>query len=275
MLEHIDEALSPPFFLSLDTPLPDSRNEARNFATSAPESEVLRFWDTQLSRMYPMEQDAISSDTECDLLIPDELKPAAGKLRLAPLMSLMYEHNLGGTAWLDQFIFGFKLTRALSQQRAFPPSDHMLKKKPKPLHIIAQSDADRFKERAAKSGYKNAESHRQESLDQQEKGWHTEAPPRTSDGAPFATHDAKINVAVRFGVEQADKLRACDDLRYSMTNLACCVAAPIKLASWGHLAEMCRADSAHSRVWHFFKADREAAYQQAPPPLNGDRVHWK
>ena len=49
-----------------------------------------------------------------------------------------------------------------------------------------------------------------------------------------------------------------------MTNLACCVATPIRLASWDHLAEMCRRISSSNKDWHLFKADHEAAYKQLP-----------
>ena len=50
-----------------------------------------------------------------------------------------------------------------------------------------------------------------------------------------------------------------------MVNLACSAATPIKLASWGHLSELCRMVAHAKRDWHFFKADQEAAYK--PPPL--------
>ena len=81
--------------------------------------------------MRTLIQQATPHDKEWDATIQPELRPAAGKVRLAPLMSLMYQHNLGGSAWLSQFIFGFKLIGTLSQKHVFPPSDKMLGRDPK------------------------------------------------------------------------------------------------------------------------------------------------
>ena len=101
-------------------------------------------------------------------------------------------------------------------------------------------------------------------MEQQAKGWLTAPFPLTTRSEPFRLKDPKLNIAFRFGVDQADKLRACDDLRHSMTNLACVVETPIKLASWDHLAEMCRRIKTSELDWQFFKADHEAAYKQLP-----------
>ena len=98
-----------------------------------------------------------------------------------------------------------------------------------------------------------------ESLEQHQKGWLTAPSPITSSDKPFILLGEKMDVASRFGAEQADKLRDCDDLRYSMTNLACVGHTPIKLASWDHIAEMCRSSRHTLRDWHLFKADHEAA----------------
>ena len=49
-----------------------------------------------------------------------------------------------------------------------------------------------------------------------------------------------------------------------MTNLACTVLTPIKLASWGHIAEMCNSVRQSAVGWHFSKAAHEAAYKQLP-----------
>ena len=35
-----------------------------------------------------------------------------------------------------------------------------------------------------------------------------------------------------------DKPRACDDLKHSLTKLACSVSTPIQLGSWGHVAQL-------------------------------------
>ena len=42
------------------------------------------------------------------------------------------------------------------------------------------------------------------------------------------------------------------------------------LASWGHVAEVCRKASSSTFGWEFLKADHEAAYKQ--PPLQGEHA---
>ena len=179
-------------------------------------------------------------------------------------MSLMYQHNMGGSSWLQQFIFGFPLIGKLSQAHTFPTKDKLSGSQPKKLDHILKSTGRRFSERAQKSGFKNAKHLWNEALEQQSKGWLTPPFPLATKGDPFTLRDEKLNVAFRFGVEQADEIRACDDLRYSMANLACVVHTPIKLASWDHLAEMCRHIQHTQKDWHLFKADHEAAYKQLP-----------
>ena len=49
MGQHVEEALSAPFFLSLQTPLPASTTEAALFLMDSPNGAVIAFWDTQLN----------------------------------------------------------------------------------------------------------------------------------------------------------------------------------------------------------------------------------
>ena len=71
-------------------------------------------------------------------------------------------------------------------------------------------------------------------------------------------------MAFRFGVQQDSKLRACDDLKHSLTNQCCWNRTPIQLVSWDHLARLSRLLSKPGEEWHLFKADHEAAYKQLP-----------
>ena len=73
-----------------------------------------------------------------------------------------------------------------------------------------------------------------------------------------------LNVAFRFGAEQSDKIRDCDDIRHSLANLSCVVITPGKLVSWDHLSEMRRRISTVSQGWDLFNADHAAAYKQPP-----------
>ena len=52
--------------------------------------------------------------------------------------------------------------------------------------------------------------------------------------------EAKLtNTAYRFRAQQAEKLRAADDLKRSSTNEATAIHTPIDLASWDDLAQLC------------------------------------
>ena len=88
-------------------------------------------------------------------------------------------------------------------------------------------------------------------------------PLSTREGS-HALSNPELNISFLFGVEQGNKLRACDDLRYSRTNLSCVVETPIKLVSWDHIAELSNVVNDNSRGWSFFKADHEASYKQHP-----------
>ena len=95
-------------------------------------------------------------------------------------------------------------------------------------------------------------------------GWLAPPLPLDRDGALPGWKAHTCNVAFRFGVKKGSKLRACDDLKRSLTNQCCQVRTPIQLVSWDHsaqLSQLCGGDSDES---HLFKADHEAAYKQLP-----------
>ena len=73
-----------------------------------------------------------------------------------------------------------------------------------------------------------------------------------------------FNIACRLGVERASKLRACDDLKHSLTNAACVTETPIRMASRAHLSQLCKRCCSHGRDWALLKVDREAAYKHPP-----------
>ena len=95
-------------------------------------------------------------------------------------------------------------------------------------------------------------------------GWLLNPVPISSDGKPLLWNSKQYNVSFRFGVLQADKLRACDDLKHSMANLACTAATPIQLLSWGNIAQISAILAAGGGDWATFKDDRKAAYKQLP-----------
>ena len=102
-------------------------------------------------------------------------------------------------------------------------------------------------------------------MTQHTQGW-LEAPiPLNSEGRPTTWRPQRFNIAFRFGVEQAEKLRACDDLRRSLTNLACHVTTPIQLVSRGHISQLSHLLNNGADDWDLLKAGHEAAYKQLPP----------
>ena len=62
--------------------------------------------------------------------------------------------------------------------------------------------------------------------------------PLSADGKPLSWLSGRFDISLRFVVSHADKLRACDDLKHSVTNLACSVETPNRLVSWDHLAQL-------------------------------------
>ena len=66
------------------------------------------------------------------------------------------------------------------------------------------------------------------------------------------------------GVEQMNKLRACDDLRRNLVNLCAAVITPITPPTWDHIAQLIRDAFRTYTKWTFLKADRDSAYKQLP-----------
>ena len=101
-------------------------------------------------------------------------------------------------------------------------------------------------------------------MKQCELGWLFPPLPLPSTDTPFNLNFPKLHVAFRFGAEQSDKLRACDDLRHAETNLACVVETPINPVSRDHLVAASNLVSKKDQNWAMFKADHEAAYKRLP-----------
>ena len=225
---------------------------------------VASFWGERLKRTANLVDDASPFDSDLEKLILPETHPDSGKIRLSPLISLMFQRNMGGSCWLQQFRFGFKLIGTPSPHRTCPPSPKLVDKAPLSPTKAAKANCRRFTESHRKSGFKNAQKPWAEAIEQNHKGWIAAPFPRSKTQGPFVIQYHMINIYFRFGAEQADKLRACDDIRYSMTNLAFAAVTPIKLASWGQVAEMCRSIRHIRQDWHIVKADHEAAHKQIP-----------
>ena len=132
--------------------------------------------------------------------------------------------------------FGFPIPGALPQKQISEPTD--------PDHgNLSRSDlyrsvAQRFRCRAARSGFKNGAALWGDALTQNAQGWLDVPIPLNSDGRPATWRAKRYNIACRYGVVQAEKLRACDDLRQILTNLAWHVTTPIQLVSRDHISQL-------------------------------------
>ena len=169
---------------------------------------------------------------------------------------------MGGSAWVSQFTFGFPLVGDLSQEGVYPMGPSLAPAPP--LGGIWTSSKQRFQTRPRESGFLNAETLWNEAMGQVKKGWLAEPLPISPNGTVATYDNGPVNIAFRFGAEQADKLRACDDLKHNDVNLYCAVWTPIILPTWGHIAQMCLDIRYTKKPCEFPKSDHEAAYKQLP-----------
>ena len=119
----------------------------------------------------------------------------------------------------------------------------------------------RFRERAARSGYKNEVPIWDDATQQAKDGRHGRPIPiPTSETNPDIRPDG-FDVAFRFGVGQGEKLRALGDLKRNMVNPTCSVWAPITPPTLGHVAQSSLDTRVGHREWAFFKAGHAPAYK--------------
>ena len=203
-------ALIPPFSLLLRTPIPHSLQKDLYLSAHTPPGTARSIWDGQVARMSHLAHETVPVGQEWALLFPDAIRPAAGKLRPAPLMSLVNQFDMGDRAHPPD---GFCSTssalgissrntpsRSLTRSTA-PPPPH-----PRPPITdqmrIASTNAGRFSERAIKSGFKNAQALWDEALDQQRNGWVDQDPPLSATADPIALGDPALNVVSRLGLSK-------------------------------------------------------------------------
>ena len=88
--------------------------------------------------------------------------------------------------------------------------------------------------------------------------------PVDAQGSDILFKGCGINAAFRFAVIQGRKVRACDDMRHSLTDRGCDVLTPIKLAPWGRVAHISNLFAAKGLGCNFPKADHRDAYKSLP-----------
>ena len=96
------------------------------------------------------------------------------------------------------------------------------------------------------------------------RGWLAPPLPIDLEGSAATYTRGSVNIAFRYCSDQANKLCACDDLKYNEADLFFTIWAFIKLPTWGHIAQMCPNVRHTKKEWEFYKSDHEAEYKQLP-----------
>ena len=243
--------------------IPDDICRSVNFLSSNSPDEIRTFWGRQLERLRSLVMLRRERSAAWYAQAPVELSRFHRRFPLDVWAALMHFCGLGGSDWLGQFVHGFPITGVLSQKFTFPLSSEKLAT-PLTVDKVLSSVKSRFAARAIRPP-PLAMDLWQEAMDQVRQGWLD--PPRllSSAGQWADSPDSLINPAFRFAVAQSSKVRACDDLKDSLTNRLCVVETPITLPDWDLLAAISLLTSAHSKAdWSFIKADDTSAYKNLP-----------
>ena len=260
--DHIAKAVNQDFLLARSIPLPAEVGDSVAFIATTKPAHLRAFWRHHLKRVNHWVRLTEDARRIWDCAAPPSISSATGKMKSVANSAPMGNFDMGGSAWMSQFTFFLPLVGNLSQEGVYPRDPSLT-----PAHPIEGSWASskqRYMARSEASGFPNAEILGREAMEQVDKGWLSPPLPISHDGS-VATYDSgPVKIAFRFGGDQTDKLRACDDLKRNEVNRYCAAWTPIKLPTWGHIAQM-RLDVRRTRrPWGFFKADREAAYKQLP-----------
>ena len=242
--------------------MPSETIRAVEFIRSASDDQIRRIWGVRLRAAEDLVRSRAPAHARWNARIPGSIPAASGKFQTAAAKQLLHHLNVGVSALIGQFAYGFPIAGKLSQAFLFPSgkkSDDRL-----PVSEIFDSPAARFRGRSAKFGLKNDAPLRPDAMGQAKEGWLLHPVPLSHDGKPLLWSSRQYNVSFRFGVPQADKLRPCDDLKHSIKNLTCTVGTPIQLLSWDNIAQISAMLAAGGGDWVMFKADHKAAYKQLP-----------
>ena len=260
---HLKKALSLPFPLSSQCPLPRDVEKAFEFLKRLDREGIERFWSDQMDRLRKISAHPYCSSANWYSARPSFLASAPTDLNVALLAQLADHYGIGAHNWLSQYVSGFPITGTICQAKTFPLTD--TPDNPFPVSwtsLIADAPA-KFRARATRKP-PHADTIWSEAMEQVGRGWL--APPRAldKDGRFADAPNFPLVNAFRFAVVQNEKIRAFDDLLASGTNSSCSVLSPITLPSWEHVARIA-ADLAHSgHDIVFGKGDESDAYKKQP-----------
>ena len=260
---HLEGALALPFPMALDTPLPKDFKNALDWISSTPLSAISSYWDSQLLALKDLSTNPICSSDSWYNLRERSFSQAPRSLNIALLAQLADYCEMGGLDWLSGYINGFPITGTICQSGVFPPT--LKPDNPNPLKRtdLFINAIPRFKARAHRKP-PHADTLWAEALSQVSAGW-LDSPQLLDNSGRFAhSPQTPIVNAFRFAVIQGDKIRACDDLKASLTNRSCMVLTPISLPSWEHIAQACLDIAQSNCDWSLGKGDESDAYKKQP-----------
>ena len=156
---------------------------------------------------------------------------------------------------MGQFEFGFPSIANLSHEGIYPRGPSLLPGPP-PHRRDMGSAQRRFETRPRASGFLHADAIWKEAIDQVDKARIAPPLPIDIDGSVATFARGSVNSAFRLGGDQADKLRACDDLEHNEVNLYCTVWTPMKIPTWRHIAQVRRDARPSKKACEFCKGDR-------------------
>ena len=261
--DHFERTLAEPFPMALDTPLPKDVSEAIAFLKRRKDESLVTFWDSQITALTKLVNDPHCSSAQWYDQRPAELANAPKSLQVGCIAQLAKFTGIGAFHWLANYSFGFPITGNISQSLTFPMTAKPDNPHPITRESLFDSAIERFKSRAVRSPQK-ADVLWKEATAQVELGWLDPPRPLNSSGRFADQPDLPINNAFRFAVVQGEKVRACDDLKASLTNRACSVLSPITLPSWEHLSRIASELSSAHRDLALGKGDESDAYKKQP-----------
>lgn len=161
---------------------------------------VVRLLGVQMQKIANPAGDSRFGTVKMGACILPELRPASRKFQTVSAKQLMVSQKLGGPRRMGQFSFEFPITGPISHRFVYP-SDGKVQGRPPPSQLFRKA-AHRFRERSAKSGFKNAIPLRAESLERVKKGWLSPPVPLAHDGKPIRWRPNSYDISFRFGVLQ-------------------------------------------------------------------------
>ena len=117
-------------------------------------NRLMSFRGVRLGNLVRRVNDCSLAEAKWNARIPPEIRPAAGERKTVPIKQLSKQQCLGASVCLDQFAYGFPIAGTLSRRFTYPEDGEGDARRP--LAQLYQSDPARLRDRAAKSGQKDA-----------------------------------------------------------------------------------------------------------------------